>query len=313
MSNKKYILHIGFSEDTRIKNIENLYKIENLKKILHSTEKEIHIHAPLKLKTRRDLYQTLKRNTNQPILSILYPMTYPEFEKNYLLKHQFDSEMDTNKIKDEYSRMQPPVKTVDCDEMDLPENQESLYDAIKNYKQKYPNSDQHDSKYHKETISEHIILVAEEIVKIIIQNQYKSNKLNNILYNAALYHDLGKYWTKRYDKDKNETNFNNHENVSAVIFVSEMILFQKECEQYISDFKKSSLNPNNFNDDLLYYYDIHLYFDEFVKAVTQIILNHMFIKHEPVSTKALKRRQLTDEEINYLMIFSEADNKGRII
>ena len=313
MSNKKYILHIGFPEDVRIQNLKNLYKIENLKEILHSTEKEIHIHAPLKLKTRRDLYQTLKRNTDQPILSILYPMTYPEFEKNYLLKHQFDSKMDTNKIKDEFSRMQPPVKTVDCNEMDLPENQESLYDAIKNYKQKYPNSDQHDSKYHKETISEHIILVAEEIVKIIIQNQYKSNKLNNILYNAALYHDLGKYWTKRYDKDKNETNFNNHENVSAVIFVSEMILFQKECEQYISDFKKSSLNPNNFNDDLLYYYDIHLYFDEFVKAVTQIILNHMFIKNEPVSTKALKRRQLTDEEINYLMIFSEADNKGRII
>ena len=280
---------------------------------MHSTKKEIHIHAPLKLKTRRDLYQTLKRNTDQPILSILYPMTYPEFEETYLSEHQLDAEMDTNKIKDEYSRMQPPVKTVDCDEIDLPENQESLYDAIKNYKQKYPNSDQHDSKYHKETISEHIILVAEEIVKIIIQNQYKSNKLNNILYNATLYHDLGKYWTKRYDKDKNETNFNNHENVSAVIFVSEMILFQKECEQYISDFKKLSLNPNNFNDDLLYYYDIHLYFDEFVKAVTQIILNHMFIKNEPVSEKALKRRQLTDDEIKYLKIFTEADNKGRII
>lgn len=306
MSNKKFILHIGFPEDNRIKNINNLYKVENLKEILHSTEKEIHIHAPLKLKTRRDLYQTLKRNTDQPILSILYPMTYPEFEETYLSEHQLDAEMDTNKIKDEYSRMQPPVKTVDCDEIDLPENQESLYDAIKNYKQKYPNSDQHDSKYHKETISEHIILVAEEIVKIIIQNQYKSNKLNNILYNATLYHDLGKYWTKRYDKDKNE-------NVSAVIFVSEMILFQKECESYISDFQKWSLHPDSFNTKLSFYNDIHTYFDEFVKTTTQIILNHMFIKNEPVSEKALKRRQLTDDEIDYLLVFSVADDKGRVI
>lgn len=313
MSNKKFILHIGFPEDNRIKNINNLYKVENLKEILHSTEKEIHIHAPLKLKTRRDLYQTLKRNTDQPILSILYPMTYPEFEETYLSEHQLDAEIDTNKIKDEYSRMQPPVKTVDCDEIDLPENQESLYDAIKNYKQKYPNSDQHDSKYHKETISEHIILVAEEIVKIIIQNQYKSNKLNNILYNATLYHDLGKYWTKRYDKDKNETNFNNHENVSAVIFVSEMILFQKECESYISDFQKWSLHPDSFNTKLSFYNDIHTYFDEFVKTTTQIILNHMFIKKKPVSEKALKRRQLTDDEIDYLLVFSVADDKGRVI
>lgn len=317
MSNKKFILHIGFSEDARIKNTNNLYKIDNVKNILDSKEKEIHIHAPLKLKTRRDLYKTLKRNTDQPIISILYPMTYPEFEETYLSEHQLDEEMDTNKIKDEYSRMQPPVKTVDCDEMDLPKDQKSIYDAVKNYKQKYPNSDQHDSKYHKETISEHIILVAEEIVKIIIQNQYKSNKLNNILYNAALYHDLGKYWTKRYDKDKDETNFNNHENVSAVIFVSEMILFQKECDQYIHNFQTKNNEDiwysDDFDDKLIYYNEIEPYFNEFVKAVTQIILNHMFIKNEPVSAKALKRRQLTDDEIDYLKIFTEADNKGRII
>ena len=313
MSNKKFILHIGFPEDNRIKNIKNLYKIDNIKKILDSTENEIHIQTPLKLKTRIDLYQKLKQNTDQPILSILYPMTYPEFEETYISENKLDKEIDTNKIKNEYSRMQPPVKTIDCDEMDLPKNQKSLYDAIKDYKQKYPEADQHDSKHHNETISEHIILVAEEIVKIIIQKQYKSNKLNNILYNAALYHDLGKYWTKRYDKEKAETNFNNHENVSAVIFVSEMILFQKECEQYISDFQKWSLYPESFNTQLSYYHDIYAYFDEFVNITTQIILNHMFIKNEPVSKKALKRRQLTDDEIKYLKIFTEADNKGRII
>lgn len=313
MSNKKYILHIGFPEDVRIQNLKNLYSADNIKTIINSNENEIHILAPLKLKTRRDLYQNLKRHTKEPILSILYPMTYPDFENAYLSNNKSESEIDTNKIKDAYSRMQPPVKTIDCDEMDITENQESLYDTIKYYKQKYPEADQHDSKHHKETISEHIILVAEEIVKIIIQNQYKSNKLNNILYNAALYHDLGKYWTKRYNKEKAETNFNNHENVSAVIFVSEMILFQKECEQYISDFQKWSLYPENFNTELSFYHDIYVYFDEFVKTTTQIILNHMFIKNEPVSKKALKRRQLTDNEIKYLKIFTEADNKGRII
>ena len=129
MSNKKYILHIGFPEDVRIKNIENLYPSDNIKGILNSTNGEIHILAPLKLKTRRDLYQNLKRHTNEPILSILYPMTYPDFEDTYISNNKSESEIDTNKIKDAYSRMQPPVKTIDCDEFDIPENQESLYDA----------------------------------------------------------------------------------------------------------------------------------------------------------------------------------------
>ena len=317
MSNKKFILHIGFPEDNRIKNINNLYKVENIKDIINSPEKEIHIHAPLKLKTRRNLYQTLKRNTEQPILSILYPMTYPEFEETYLSEHQLDEKMDTNKIKDEYSRMQPPVKTIDCDEMDLTEDQKSIYDALIDYVYKYPESDEHDSKHHKETISEHMVLVANEIEKYISEMckmPLENNKDYNILATSATYHDLGKYWTKRYDKDK--TNFNNHENVSAVIFVSEMILFQKRCEQYIHDFQTNSDDiwySDEFDDELIYYNEIEPYFDEFVKAVTQIILNHMFIKNKPVSEKALKRRQLTDDEIDYLLLFSVADDKGRVV
>lgn len=317
MSNKKFILHIGFPEDTRIKNINNLYKIDNIKETLNSTEKEIHIQAPLKLRTRIDLYQRLKRYTDQPIFSILYPMTYPEFEENYISKHQLDSEMDTNKIKDKYSRMQPPIKTVDCDEMDLPEDQESIYDALMDYVYEYPESDNHDSKHHKETISEHIVLVAQEIENYFDKTYNKDHKDYNILSESAMYHDLGKYWTKRYDKQKEQTNFNNHENVSAVIFASELILWQKKCEQYIYDFQTKDDEDiwysDDFDDELIYYNEIKPYFDEFVKAVTQIILNHMIIKKIYSYEKAFKRRKLTNKEIDYLRIFTIADNKGRVV
>ena len=96
MSNKKFILHIGFPEDNRIKNINNLYKVENLKEILHSTEKEIHIHAPLKLKTRRDLYQTLKRNTDQPILSIIQSLKKLTFQSINLMQKWIPTKLKMN-------------------------------------------------------------------------------------------------------------------------------------------------------------------------------------------------------------------------
>ena len=308
MSNKQYILHIGFPEDPRIQNLKNLYPFDDIKKIINSVENEVHILAPLKLKTRRDLYQNLKRHTNNPIVSILYPMSYMDFEEFYYSHNE-------NEIKDDYSRMQPPIKTVDCDKIDLTEGQRSIYDELMDYVYENPEIDEHESKHHKETISEHMGLVVDQINKYFSENHIKNNKLYTILSEAALYHDLGKYWTKRYDKDK--VNFNNHENVSAVIFVSEMLLLQRQYEQYAHDFQTKTDEEIWYSDELdeqlLYYNDIKHYFDEFLKTTTQIILNHMFIKNEPVSEKALKRRQLTDDEIKYLKIFSEADNKGRVI
>ena len=163
MSNKQYILHIGFYEDNRIKNLKNLYHSDDIKKIINSEENEVHILAPLKLKTRRDLYQNLKRHTNKPIVSILYPMSYMDFEDLYY-SH------DENEVKDAYSRMQPPVKTIDCDEIELPEDQESLYDALMDYVYGNPDMDQHDSKHHKETISEHMLLVDDQIERYFSKN-----------------------------------------------------------------------------------------------------------------------------------------------
>lgn len=308
MSNKKYILHIGFPEDPQIQNLNNLYTADDIKKIINANENEIHILAPLKLKTRRDLYKNLKRHTSNPIVSILYPMTYMDFK-------EFHYSHDDNEVKNAYSRMQPPIKTVDCDEIELHEDQDSLYDSLMDYVYGNPEVDEHESKHHKETISEHMELVFDQINKYFSENHIKNDKLYTILSEAALYHDLGKYWTKRYDKNK--INFNNHENVSAVIFVSEMMLLQRQYEQYAHDFQTKTDEEIWYSDELdeqlLYYNDIKHYFDEFLKTTTQIILNHMFIKNEPVSAKALKRRQLTDDEIKYLKIFSEADNKGRVV
>lgn len=308
MSNKTYILHIGFPEDPRIQNLKNLYPADNIKNIINVKENEVHILTPLKLKTRRDLYQNLKRHTSNPIVSILYPMIYMDFEDFYYSHNE-------NEIKDAYSRMQPPIKTIDCDEIELHEDQDSLYDSLMDYVYGNPEVDEHESKHHKETISEHMGLVFDQINKYFSENHIKNDKLYTILSEAALYHDLGKYWTKRYDKNK--INFNNHENVSAVIFVSEMMLLQRQYEQYAHDFQTKTDEKIYYSDELdeqlLYYNDIKHYFDEFLKTTTQIILNHMFIKNEPVSAKALKRRQLTDDEIEYLKIFSDADNKGRVV
>ena len=48
MSNKTYILHIGFPEDPRIQNLKNLYPADNIKNIINAKENEVHILTPLK-------------------------------------------------------------------------------------------------------------------------------------------------------------------------------------------------------------------------------------------------------------------------
>ena len=174
--------------------------------------------------------------------------------------------------------------------IELADGTKSLIEEVVNERTKNPEMDNHDTPHHKETISDHIILVSEEIMKYLIDN--KSIPDNNfclvrdVLYSSALYHDLGKYWTKVYDENKGYYRYFGHENVSALMYLTEKLL---------------TLTPEDFINN-----------QDVIKPTTQIILNHMFVKTDGYHEKAIKRKQLTDFEQEMIEVFVKADNNGRL-
>ena len=152
MNTQQFYLHVAFPEDGRLDGLTLHNWEEDFSKF---TDAEVHILAPLSFKTRKDLYERLKRLTNSPVVSILYPLSLPAY-----------SELAKDNGSSFYGKMQPPVETIDCDEMRLAEGTVSLFDELLEFRKANPRADEHGTPYHKETISEHIIMVAEKVVEI---------------------------------------------------------------------------------------------------------------------------------------------------
>lgn len=309
MNTQQFFLHIAFPEDTRLSGLALHNWQEDLSNM---TDEEVHILAPLSLKTRKDLYERLKRLTNVPIVSILYPLSLPTY-----------SELAKDNGSSSYGKMQPPVETIDCDEMHLAEGTASLFDELLEFRKANPRVDEHGTPHHKEAISEHIIMVAEKVVEISVTGQkgehldyiypgYRSNdKFNdvNVLHTVALYHDLGKYWTKTFDEKTGYYRYPNHENVSAVIFVTEMLLKPGKYA-FLDDLPLTDDNEA-YCKPLDAYISFENYRKAFTKSVTQVILNHMFVKTDGYKPRAISRRNLSDYEQLMLSIFCQADDEGR--
>ena len=313
MKNQQFILYVGFPEDPRIKE-QKLYDWQtDFRKI---DDPIVDILAPLSLKTRKNLYEQLKRLTNQPIITILYPLPFCQ----YLVLSPLYDEV---KIQDNYSKMQPPVETIDCDIIKLGDDSVSLFDAVIQDKKRFPDLDEHKTPHHKETISEHIIMVGEQLVGMTINKElgqlryvsplFRSRDITkdiNILHIVALYHDLGKYWTKQFNQKIGYYRYPNHENVSAMIFVTE-ILLKPEKYAFLND-TKMTCDDDAYSNTLDAYVSFNTYRQAFTKIVTQLILNHMFVKTDDYTPKTIRRRNLTEYEQHLLNIFAEADNRGRI-
>lgn len=277
---KKFILHLGFENDSRFP--KNLFHYQNdfkmIKKLHDFKFDDVHIKAPLSLKTRIQLYKDLKHNSDASVIIKLYPLTLSDYQK-------------LDELNSKYTDLQVPIIGVDCDIIELAEGTKSLISEVVKERSKNPDMDNHDTPHHKETISDHIMLVSNEIMNYLLDN--KDVITNNdfyitrdVLYSSALYHDLGKYWTKVFDESKGYYRYFGHENVSALMYLTEKLL---------------KLSPEDFKNQ-----------QDVIRPTTQIILNHMFAKTDGYHKKAIKRKQLTDFEQEMLEVFIKADNKGRL-
>ena len=278
MTEKQITYHILFPEDPRVKTLK-LDKTNQL--------------APLKLKTRADIYRKVKReNPNSLVTAILYPLAWGQY-------HQLVGG-DENHAKSHYVKMQPPIMRVDCDYVGLAPNTEDikgvLHQQIKQSIETGSDFNKHQNPKHLESISEHTQMVAKGMLRHMHEENKKSpetkpehlkNYDNAVYYNSGYYHDLGKYWTKVYHQELGYARFFGHENVSAVIFFTSALQGKTNLE----------LLGNGFN--------------RAVADVTQAILNHMAIKNGGFTGRYIKRRGLTPYQIKLIKTLSEIDDLSR--
>lgn len=278
MTEKQMTYHILFPEDHRVKTL----KLDEANQL-----------APLKLKTRADIYRKLKQeNPDIIVTSILYPLTWQEY-------HQMVGG-DENHVKSYYAKMQPPIMGVDCDYVALAPNTSDikgfLQQEIKQSIETKSNFNKHQNSKHLESISEHTQMVSIAMLRHSHKEnaqapetkpKHLKNYDNAVYYNSGYYHDLGKYWTKVYNQDLGYARFFGHENVSAVIFFTSALQGKTNLE----------LLGNGFN--------------RAVADVTQAILNHMTIKNGGFTGRYIKRRGLTPYQIKLIKNLSEIDDLSR--
>ena len=278
MNQKQITFRILFPEDPRVQTL----KLDEANQL-----------APLKLKTRADIYRKFKReNPNCLVTAMLYPLAWAEY-------HQLVGG-DQNWAKSHYVKMQPPIIGVDCDYVALaPDTSDIkglLQQEIKQSIETGSDFNQHQNPKHLETISEHTQMVS---IAMLLHShkenanapETKSEHLkaydNAVYYNSGYYHDLGKYWTKIYHQDLGYARFFGHENVSAVIFFTSALQGKTNL----------GLLANGFN--------------RAVADVTQAILNHMSIKNEGFTGRYIKRRGLTPYQIKLITTLSKIDDLSR--
>ena len=278
MTEKQMAYHILYPEDPRVQTL----KLDETNQL-----------APLKLKTRADIYRKFKsKNPNTVVTTMLYPLAWAEY-------HELVGG-DENHAKSHYVKMQPPIMGVDCDFVALAHDTSDikglLQQEIKQSIETGSDFNRHQNPNHLESISEHTQMVSIAMLRHAHKEnanapetkaEHLKNYDNAVYYNAGYYHDLGKYWTKVYYQDLGYARFFGHENVSAVIFFTSALQEKTNLE----------LLGNGFN--------------RAVADVTQAILNHMTIKNGGFTSRYIKRRGLTPYQIKLIKTLSEIDDLSR--
>lgn len=82
-----------------------------------------------------------------------------------------------------------------------------------------------DNPHHKELLGEHLNTVMNKAKDFftLYYNEEDKKEYFNIIMMAALYHDLGKIFTKQFQESKGYCTFYNHEKVSAYLYLASIV------------------------------------------------------------------------------------------
>ena len=198
------------------------------------------------IKARRSWYEQFKKYAHVHVVQIWQPLD-TLLERN---TKRDEANVHKNVVFKMYQTLDLPLVGTDCDSYEfICVDKQFVFDEIEKYK---AISDEHNSSYHLETISEHIAMVTAEVEK---QDKYK-----DVLLDVAKLHDLGKYVTRKPNRDKPEyDSFIGHENVSAMYAkvlgysdeIVKLIMFHMKGHNLTDKvIKKYNLTPD-FVDKLL--------------------------------------------------------------
>lgn len=231
----------------------------------------------LNRKRRINFYNEVKRiNKDIKVKIIFFDLTLEElYERN--VNREVEKQVPLDVIYNQWLSLEVCKQNVDCDE----------YDVIIGEQEYIIDKDlEHDSVFHRETVKEHIDLC--------IQNTNKYDKDRDILVEVAKYHDLGKFFTKKFIKNDTENKrykfaietygkmaqFKSHEKISARIYLRKM--------------KKENLLA-----------------DDNAKLILEVIYQHN-LAHTGFSEKYIDREKLTKRELEVLKEFEKIDDVSRV-
>lgn len=228
-------------------------------------------------KRRINFYNEVKRISKDiKVKIIFFDLTLEElYARN--INRETNKQVALDVIYNQWLSLEVCKQNVDCDEFDvIIGKQEYIIDKDL----------EHDSVFHRETVKEHIDLC--------IQNANKYNKDRDILVEVAKYHDLGKFFTKRFIDNDTENRkykfvietygkmaqFKNHEKISARIYLRKM-----KTENLLAD--------------------------DNAKLILEAIYQHN-LAHIGFNDKYINREKLTERELEVLKEFEKIDDISRV-
>lgn len=107
LKRKTFVFVLGYPEDNRLQAQRNAGLMDAYD-ALHTNKMTVFVNAPFLREERSEFYKKFKEQTDIPITLLYYELNYAQFR-------ELHSDKPINVINQLYARLEPPVKSVDCD------------------------------------------------------------------------------------------------------------------------------------------------------------------------------------------------------
>ena len=107
LKRKTFVFVLGYPEDNRLQAQRNAGLMDAYD-ALHTNKMTVFVNAPFLREERSEFYKKFKEQPDIPITLLYYELNYAQFR-------ELHSDKPINVINQLYARLEPPVKSVDCD------------------------------------------------------------------------------------------------------------------------------------------------------------------------------------------------------
>ncbi len=241
----------------------------------------------LKMKQRKNIYNEAKKY-NYHVVSNIYLSSIEECTMNII---------DIDNFYKQLSNFQLPQIGIDCDEIKFINFENDIifnpYEIINNMK-----NIEHNSLFHLESIGTHIMSV---INAILIEDNIDYNTQEQ-LYFIALYHDLGKVFTKI--NIGNFTQYAGHENVSTYLWlINNKFLQDENMDLYLTIAYAINTHSIFLNQKTPKTHPLAIKFQKYDNIGS---INGIILYNKKLNKFQLKENYL--DNIHYLIDFLEQNN-----